>query len=160
MSNIILLCHGQQREFAGFDLPSGGEVQYRGNFGTPLSVAVARSLVAALLEDPTISDQQIAREIHGYRGEEPLSGPGSFRPDFSLRGDDRLPCFLLNLTTRRWAPLGRNFESTLHEIVTVLTPAGAFWLNLLCCSTQPGASVPEAWVDRLTEKPWPAVLNG
>ena len=155
--NLILLCHGSRRDWGSFTLARNQTVQYRGNFGTPLSESVARTLVAALLSDPTVTDIQLQASIPNYNPQPPLEGPNTFAPDFDLAGDDHLLCFLLNMNNRRWAPLPSGWSTTLGRFLTDLGTSQAFWLNLLCCS---GNGADRAWVNPYTEVTrWDQVLR-
>ena len=75
MSNLLLLCHGALMEFSSFELGDDQAVQYRGNFGALLSGQVARSITAALLADPLVTDTQLARAIPNYTPQPPCEGP-------------------------------------------------------------------------------------
>ncbi len=140
--NLLLLCHGGRREFGSFELGRDQSVQYRGNFGSNLSYQAAREIVTAIMDDPTVSDERLARGFRTKYDPQPaLEGPGGFAPDFNLAGDDRLPCFMMNLSTRKWARLGATWRSRLSVMCGQLGDQ-AFWLNLLCCANIDEVNVP------------------
>ncbi len=156
--NGLLLCHGGLKEFSAFSLKAEQTVAYRGNYGTPLSAETARALVQALLDNPLVSDHEIGLQVMGYKPQDPLEGPGNFRPDLNLRGDNELLCFMMNMATRRWVKLDANWRSTLSEIC--LNLGSPLWLNLLCCSNLNDVNVPEAAVDpTLRVKDWGSILK-
>jgi len=160
--NLLLLCHGRLSEFNSFELKAQQTVQYRGNFGTILSLPTAKKLVQALTSDPCISDQQLAMSVSGYNAQVPLEGPNSFRPDIDLNGDNdpQYLCFLMNMTSKTWLPLGANWRASLNEVVqTFQVCHPPLWLNLLCCTFIDG-TVQQAVVDRhRVAKNWNDVLN-
>ncbi len=157
--NLLLLCHGALREFGAFELGRDQSVQYRGNYGTNLSYQAAREIVQAILDDPTISDDRLARGFRGdYRPAAPLEGPGGFAPDINFSGDNRLPCFLMNLTTRNWVRLGGQWRSRLSGICRQCGDQ-AFWLNLLCCTNIDDVNVP-ALNPRFRVDDWEELLPG
>lgn len=157
--NLLLLCHGGIREFGSFALKRDQSVQYRGNFGSNLGYQAAREIVTALMDDPTITDERLARGFgNKYYPQPPLDGPGGFAPDFNLGGDDRLPCFVMNLSTRKWTRLGGAWKSRLSVMIEQLGDQ-AFWLNLLCCANIDDVNVPPLDV-RLQQKNWEALLPG
>jgi hypothetical protein len=156
--NLLLLCHGRRSDFGSFELGAGQCVQYRGNFGTPLSSSNARALVKALIENPTVLDREIATQISNYQPQDPLEGPGGFRPDISLSGDDNLLCFLMNMNTRRWVQLGSGWSSSLNQVAQDFSPP--LWLNLLSCTTLGDGDVQRAYVKpELAVKSWKDVLR-
>jgi hypothetical protein len=156
--NLLLLCHGALKEFSSFTLAQGQTVQYRGNYGTGLTSGQARALVQALLDNPLVSDEEIGRQIFGYAPQEPLVGPGSFAPDISLSGDDRLLCIALNLVTRRWVQLGHDWHSTLGRVATA--SGQPVWIDLLCCTVLVNAEVAKAVVDPTLEvRAWADLLH-
>ena len=157
--NLLLLCHGGIREFGSFKLGRNQTVQYRGNFGGNLSYQAAREIVHALMDDPTISDDRLARGFRTkYYPQEPLDGPGGFAPDFNLSGDDDLPCFIMNLSTGKWARLGGNWRNRLSHVCGQLE-GEAFWLNLLCCANIEDVNV-KPLNPRLRLKKWEDLLPG
>ncbi len=157
MPNLLLLCHGGLDEFSAFDVTQGSCVQYRGNYGTNLSASVAQQIFSALLSNPTIDDRQLGRGIQGYTPHDPLGGPRTYRPDVILSGDDNLPCFLLNLNSRRWTRFDSSWTSRLRSVTSQLSGT-SYWLNLLCCTNLPGANVTSAYVDHTLQVPWQQVL--
>jgi hypothetical protein len=159
MSNYILLCHGAPKDFSSLQLPANTSVQYRGNYGTPLSSDNAKALVQALTSNAQVGDGEIAKQIRGYTGQAPLEGGKSYAPDFNLQGDDHLLCFLMKMEGRRpWALLGSDFKSTLSRVVADL--GSPLWLNLLCCSSLPGLDMAPAMVkDGLQLKSWDQVIR-
>jgi hypothetical protein len=155
--NAILLCHGGLRDLSSFTLEANQEVQYRGNFGTPLSSSVAKSLVSALVSDPTVTDSQLALQLSGYNAQSSLRGPNTFSPDIDLKGDDNLFCFFMNMANGRWLQLGSTWQSRLSVVVRNL--GAPLWLNLCCCTTLRGADVPRTYVkDNLAVRSWENVL--
>lgn len=157
--NLLLLCHGGRREFSAFDLGRNQSVQYRGNYGSNLSYQAAREIVHTIMDDPTISDERLARGFRTkYYPQEALEGPGGFAPDFNLSGDDRLPCFIMNLSTRKWSRLGGGWRSRLSTVCGDLGDQ-AFWLNLLCCANIDEVNV-EPLNPRLRLKNWEDLLPG
>ena len=156
--NLVLLCHGRPLEDSNFDVGDGQTLQYRGNYGSPLSGSAARTIVQALLQDPTVGDEQLRTAIPNYDPLEALVGPRTSGPDIALAGDDALPCFFLNLTTRAllWLPSG--WHARLGGLLRDL--GSPLWLNLLCCTEVPGAGVVEPTVDRLVQvNSWAQVLQ-
>jgi hypothetical protein len=140
MDNLILLCHGHPREFSTFALGPGQTIQYRGNFGAPIDARAARRIVLTLLQDATVTDQQLQREIPNYIPNEPIEGPNTYWPDIDFRGGDRPPCFLVDLSTRRRFHLDDRWSTRLSRVVEALP--NPFYLNLICC-TDEGISVVE-----------------
>jgi hypothetical protein len=156
--NGLLLCHGRLSDFGSLTLDAGQTVQYRGNYGNPLSGTVARSLVQAILDNPHISDEEIGRSVERYQPQDPLQGPGGFKPDINLSGDDRLRCFFMDLSTRSWINLDSTWSSTLGNVCQSLR--APLWLNLLCCTTLTGEEIPRAAVDeKLRVKEWSQLLR-
>lgn len=156
--NIILLCHGGLKEFSSFDLAEGQTVQYRGNYGTPLSASVAPAIVKALISDPYMSDQHLAANLQGYKPLDPLEGPNTFAPDIKLQGADDLLCFIMNMSTGKWLPLNSQWSSTLSNVISKL--GSKFWLNLLCCTNLPSANVQSTVVKSdLRVSSWAEVLK-
>lgn len=139
MPDYILLCHGGLNEDSAFELAGDQTVLYRGNFGSLLTGDAARRLVQTLRQDATVTDDQIKREIPNYQGTEEVGGPGTFRPDITLQGDDNLMCFIMNMATGKWLPLGTAWRTRLRDLVGQL--GGAFTLNLLCCTLLPDSDV-------------------
>ena len=157
--NLLLLSHGGIRQFGSFDLGRDQSVQYRGNFGSNLGYSAAREIVHALMDDPTITDERLARGFRDkYCPQDALEGPGSFAPDFNLSGDDRLPCFIMNLSTRQWSRLGSGWRSRLSVLCGRFGDR-AFWLNLLCCANIEEVNV-DPLVPRLRVKDWEDMLPG
>ena len=146
MPNLLLLCHGGLDEFGSFDVQQGSTVQYRGNFGTNLSGPVARTLVSAILDNPTVTDVELKRSIDGYDPQEPLDGPGTFRPNIRLSGSTSPFCFVMNLSTRQWVPLDGTFKTTLKDVVRSFAGHN-YWLNLLCCTNLKLDELPRATIN-------------
>ncbi len=158
MTDILILCHGNQREFGVFDLKKDQAVLYRGNFGALLGVGAAKRLVTTLLQDPLIGDKELAKEIPNYKGAA-CAGPGTFKPDIELSGDDNLLCFIMNLHDGRWWRLGSGFKSKLSEIIAGLGD-GPFTVNLLCCTLSKDSGAEAPTVDKaLQVKDWPALFK-
>ena len=159
--NVLLLCHGGIQEFGTFDLAWDQTVQYRGNFGSPLNYFAAGELVGALLDDPTISDKQLARGFrdHAYFAQEPLEGRGSFAPNLRLSGDNNVLCFFMDMNTRSWSRLGRGWRSDLGQVCRMIGRNGRnpFWLNLLCCTNLEDVDIPNLNA-RLEHRSWEDVL--
>ncbi|WP_339730858.1 hypothetical protein [uncultured Gimesia sp.] len=139
MCNYILLCHGGLNQDRSFHLEDRQTVIYRGNFGSLLSGAAARRLVATLTSDPTVTDAQLRIEIPNYVSSEEAEGPGDFRPDINLSGDDKLMCFVMDMSTGRWLKLNSAWRSRLSALVEDL--GEEFTLNLLCCTLLPESGV-------------------
>lgn len=121
-------------------------------FGALLRVDVAVHIVNALISDPMVTDEQLRRGIPNYEGSNRLGGPGSFRPDFELSGDNGSPCRLVSLQTRRWSRLDKTFRGRLGAFMRALSEVhrnDGVVLDLLCCSYIPGAYVPEPVLDDL-----------
>ncbi len=156
--NLILLCHGALKEFSSFELANRQTVQYRGNYGTPLSAQAAAAVIKALKSDPYMTDKQLASSLKGYIPTAPLEGKGGFSPDVSLAGDDNLPCFIMNMANGRWWPLPGTWRSTLGRVVSDL--GSPLWLNLLCCTPLKGSDLPEVGVqsDHMV-KSWSEVIG-
>jgi len=143
MSNYVLVCHGDVHEFGSFSLAKDQEVQYGGNFGAVLPYGTAIAVYKAIYRDPTTPIKNLA--IENFDPPDPLVGPGSFKPDFDLSGDDKLLLFLMNLNTRAYMRLGGGWKSRLSTLVTNLGKAGEqapFVLYLMCCTAQEGVEVP------------------
>jgi hypothetical protein len=132
MSNLLLLCHGGLREFGTFELTRTQTIQYRGNFGALIDEVAARRIVHTLLQDPTVSDQQLGREIVNYRPTDPITGPGGFGPDIDLGGGGAPPCFFVDLSTHRRFDLDMHWRTRLSQLIQTL-PAD-FYLDLVCCT--------------------------
>ena len=143
MSNYVLVCHGDIREFGSFNLAAKQEVQYRGNFGAPLDYVTALAVWKALRSDPTVDDKSLAKAIHNYHPEPVLAGPNSFAPDIDLAGDDNLFLFLINMNTRNYIRLKDDWKIRLSSLVDILGNQGrsSFWLNLLCCTKFSGSGI-------------------
>jgi hypothetical protein len=148
---LILLCHGSLREYSSFDLNAGQTVQYRGNYGTPLSLENARVLVQTLQRDPFIRDRHLGASFLNYTPQDPLVGRGTFAPDINLSGDDNLPTFLYNLATadvtfsngwtvrgRHYLPLRSSHQARLSDVVREM--GAPCHLNLLCCTIIEGTN--------------------
>ncbi|RKQ84967.1 hypothetical protein C8N24_6598 [Solirubrobacter pauli] len=133
--NLVLLCHGALSEFGSFELGADQEVQYRGNFGESLEPPVAAALFKALVQNPTVTERQIATQISGYHQEPVLAGPRSVKPDIKLWATTSPPCFVMDLTTRQWGRLAPTFRSTLGQVVRGL--GAPLHLDLLCCTELP-----------------------
>jgi len=135
MSNYVVICHGDIREYSSFSLAEGQEVQYRGNFGAPLGYKTALAIWNAIKSDPTVSDKELARGIANYHPQDVLRGPRTFSPDLDLSGDDDIVLFMINLNSRRYVRLGADWETRLSSLLEDLgRSGGGFWLNLLCCT--------------------------
>jgi hypothetical protein len=159
--NLMMLCHGapDEENMYTVELKKNQTLQYRGKFGTGMSPDLAKYVVKALRENATVSEVQLASGLKGYQATDPLDGPKSFRPDFYLQGDDKLLCFIMNMNTGRWMPLGPDFNTTLGKFIAGLgtTP---FWLNLLCCSFLPDSKQTEAFVNpQLKAGDWNTILS-
>ena len=156
--NALLLCHGQLRLDSSFELAAGQSVQYRGNFGTDLSADVAFALTQALLSNPLITDEQLSTQINHYQPQDALDGPGGFRPDIDLSGDDALPCIFMNMGTRKWVYLRHGWSSRLSTVCAYLK--SPLWLNLLCCTKLDDIELTKAGVKQdLVVKSWADVLS-
>jgi hypothetical protein len=159
MSNYILLCHGELKEFSSFTLGAGQSVQYRGKYGTNLSGDIAKALVGALRSDPCVTDEHLAAQIRGYTAQGPLEAGKTYAPDIRLWGTDNPLCFLMRMEGRRpWIRLGPEFASTLGKVMASL--GSPVWLNLLCCTELPDVEIAQAYVkDGLQVKNWENILH-
>ncbi|MBP2449631.1 hypothetical protein [Rhizobium leguminosarum] len=143
MSNYVLVCHGNIREFGSFHLAAKQEVQYRGNFGAKLGYMTALAVWKALKSDPTLDDKSLGKAIQNYHPEPVLAGPNSFAPDINLEGDDNRFLFLINMNTRNYILLKGDWKIKLSSLVDILGNQGTsgFWLNLLCCTEIPESGI-------------------
>lgn len=140
MSNLIILCHGAPENYGTISLVQGQSIDYRGNYGSPLGDQESAVLVAMLLDNPTVIDDEIRRAIPNYRDPSKVEGPASTN-DFNLSGDDDLFCALINMTTRKAVRLGGDRKFRLRDIADPMKHR-SFWINLVCCANIPGAGVP------------------
>lgn len=155
--NLLLLCHGALSEFGSFELDAGQEVQYRGNYGESLSGEVAAALAKALLENASITAQQIGRQISNYRQVDALVGPRPVKPDIELWATANPPCFVVDLSTGEWSRLAGTWRSTLGRLVRDL--GAPLHLDLLCCTEIPDLEHKAVVKSDLKVKRWDQVFK-
>lgn len=131
MGNYILLCHGDRHDEDKFTPPNHSEVVYWGEPGCLLPVSAAINALHAIRLNPR-DIESISRIFTGLAT---LSGKGLVKshddgPNLHLAGDDRLPCVLINLQTRRYARLRSDWQVDLRELMSELNES---MLHLLCC---------------------------
>jgi len=66
-------------------------------------------------QDWTVTEQQLAREIENYQQQPRIVGPGNFGPNIQLQGDDKLPCFPMNVDTGEWSRLKAGWRTSLRD---------------------------------------------
>jgi len=148
--NLLLLCHGAPdiEKLSTVELKAKQTVQYRGTYGTALSVPMAKYIVDALKKDVTVTEAGLVAGLKGYKASDPIEGPVRGAQDIYLQGDDRLLCFAMNLNTGVWIQLGKSWNTKLGKLVASWD--FPFWLNLLCCTELPDANVAQAFVKKET----------
>lgn len=132
MGNYILLCHGGEREYSSFDVPSGSEVIYWGTPGYALPADVAYTAISQIRKCPT-DLESINRYFEGLPPLEDriLIGNKTYGPDFNLQGADDLLCIFINLNTNEYAILTGAWTNRLSNITSALSNDV---LHLLCCT--------------------------
>jgi hypothetical protein len=154
--NLILLCHGELSDFGSFELAKDQEVQYRGNWGEPLSPPIAKALFQALIQNPNVTPEQIGKQINGYQQTDVLTGPKPVKPDIELWTTANPPCFLMDLGTREWRRLPPAPRTTLGRVVRAL--GAPLWLDLICCTELPGFAETSGVDPSLEVKRWDQVF--